>query len=292
MDDDEKGLSQAEIDALLTQASEEDFLDEAVEKEVLDETEEEAKPSKGSRAKVPRAEVVRLAGHDDDKEEADDLFVEPEPKKTAPTRKVKGSQPSEPAASENEDDLFAEPEPKNVTRTVQKKDRKMDSAAEAKRLVADDEEMLDVEDQLADVSQRLHRMESAWERAKGLPIEGAGLEEVLERIEGMEATLENSGPLGEGEQAGDIKNLLARLDKLERIVGPKPLQKEDVRKIKADVAKLSRQIEATSVNLKDTPAYGLHKHFVCRSCGSEGYVALIIRCTQCGKEGWQGWWPE
>ena len=282
MDDDEKGLSQAEIDALLA---------EGVEEEISSEV-KETKPSKKPRAKVSRAEVVRLAAHEDGEEEADDLFVEPEPEKTAPTRKARGSQASRPPVSEDVDDLFVEPEPKKATRTVQKKDRKMDSAAGAKRLVADDEEMPDVEDQLADVSQRLYKMESVWERVKGLQIEGAVIEELLERIEGMEATIESFGPLGEGEQAGDIKNLLARLDKLERIVGPKPLQKEDVRKIKADLAKLSRQIEAISANLKDTPAYGLHKHFVCRSCGSGGHVALIIRCTQCGKEGWQGWWPE
>jgi hypothetical protein len=282
MDDNEKGLSQAEIDALLA---------EDIEEEVSDEV-KEAKPSKRSRAKVPRAEVVRLAAHEDGEEEADDLFVEPEPEKAAPTRKARGSQVSRPPVSEDVDDLFVEPEPKKTTRTVRNRDRKTDSAAEAKRLAADDEEMPDVEDQLADVSQRLHKMESAWERVKGLRIEGAVIEEVLERIEGMEATLENSGALGEGEQVGDVKNLLARLDGLERIVGTKPLQKEDVRKIKADLAKLSRQIEAISANLKDTPVYGLHKHFVCRSCGSGGHVALIIRCTQCGKEGWQGWWPE
>jgi hypothetical protein len=284
MDDNEKGLSQAEIDALLTEGGGE---------EVANET-EEAKPSKASRAKVSRAEVVRLAGHDDDEEEADDLFVEPEPKKAAPTRKVKGSQPSRPAVSEDEDDLFVEAEPKKAAPTVPKKGRKTNSVVSAKRLLADEEEESGVEDQLTDVLQRLHRVESVWEKVNKLPIEASGLEleEVFERIERVEATLETLGALGEEERAGEVKDLLTRLDKIERIVGPKPLQKEDVRKIKVDLAKLSRQIEAVSANLKDTPAYGLHKHFVCRSCGSEGHVALIIRCTQCGKEGWQGWWPE
>jgi hypothetical protein len=283
MDDDEKGLSQAEIDALLTEGGGE---------EVADET-EEAKPSKTSRAKVSRAEVVRLAGHDDE-EEADDLFVEPEPKKTAPTRKARGSQPSRPPVSEDQNDLFVESEPENAAPTVPKKGRTADSVVSAKRLVADEEEESGVEDQLADVSQRVRRIESVWEKANKLPVEATGLEleEVFERIEGIEATLETLGALGEEERVGEVKDLLTRLNKIERIVGPKPLQKEDVRKIKADLAKLSRQIEAISANLKDTPAYGLHKHFVCRSCGSEGYVALIIRCTQCGKEGWQGWWPE
>ena len=44
--------------------------------------------------------------------------------------------------------------------------------------------------------------------------------------------------------------------------------------------------------LRDTPSYGVRSDFTCESCGSQGFVAIPLKCTNCGKEGWWGWWPD
>ncbi len=57
-------------------------------------------------------------------------------------------------------------------------------------------------------------------------------------------------------------------------------------------------LEALGVELEDieshingTPALGLKRRFKC-DCGSSGYVALLIKCTKCGRETWWGWHPK
>ena len=32
--------------------------------------------------------------------------------------------------------------------------------------------------------------------------------------------------------------------------------------------------------------------FICEGCGSKGWIATHIKCTECGRETWWGWWPE
>jgi len=44
--------------------------------------------------------------------------------------------------------------------------------------------------------------------------------------------------------------------------------------------------------LRDTPSYGVRSDFTCESCGSQGFAAIPLRCTSCGKEGLWGWWPD
>jgi ParB family chromosome partitioning protein len=43
--------------------------------------------------------------------------------------------------------------------------------------------------------------------------------------------------------------------------------------------------------LDDDPLAGLRREFVC-SCGAKGEVAAYIKCTECNKETWLGWWPK
>lgn len=45
------------------------------------------------------------------------------------------------------------------------------------------------------------------------------------------------------------------------------------------------------IQLEGTPALGLRRHFSCE-CGVSGSVAVHIKCNQCGKEAWWGWFPE
>lgn len=43
--------------------------------------------------------------------------------------------------------------------------------------------------------------------------------------------------------------------------------------------------------LQATPAYGVHKTFTCKSCEGHGFVAIQVKCTQCGQMTWWGWHP-
>ncbi len=59
-----------------------------------------------------------------------------------------------------------------------------------------------------------------------------------------------------------------------------------------DLQKVNSQVRATLRGLGGTPVYSIRSKFTCESCGSHGSVAIPMRCTKCGKEGWYGWWPK
>jgi seryl-tRNA synthetase len=58
-----------------------------------------------------------------------------------------------------------------------------------------------------------------------------------------------------------------------------------------DLKRASRRIEEVVAGLKETPGYGIRSFFTCESCGSSSFIAIPVRCTECGNEGWWGWWP-
>jgi hypothetical protein len=62
------------------------------------------------------------------------------------------------------------------------------------------------------------------------------------------------------------------------------------------ITRYSREIDSRVITLlsklQDTPSYGVRSDFTCESCGSQGFAAIPLRCTNCGKEGWWGWWPN
>jgi len=43
--------------------------------------------------------------------------------------------------------------------------------------------------------------------------------------------------------------------------------------------------------LDNTPLHNLRESFSCE-CRTSGMVAVHIKCTNCGKETWRGWWPK
>jgi len=59
-----------------------------------------------------------------------------------------------------------------------------------------------------------------------------------------------------------------------------------------NLQKVNGQVDRVLRGLKGTPGYGVRSDFTCESCGSHGFVAILMRCTSCGSEGWWGWWPE
>jgi hypothetical protein len=59
-----------------------------------------------------------------------------------------------------------------------------------------------------------------------------------------------------------------------------------------EVKRIGGQVKTISGNLEATPGYNVHNTFVCTSCGSKGKVAVPMRCTECGQEGWKGWFRK
>ena len=97
-----------------------------------------------------------------------------------------------------------------------------------------------------------------------------------------------------------IEELSERLKKLEKSV--ENLQKQNGNSSKAVdkhskstmdcFDKLNEQVMTISEQLKGTAGYNINKTYTCRQCGSLGIVGIRVRCNQCGKEDWWGWWPK
>jgi hypothetical protein len=66
----------------------------------------------------------------------------------------------------------------------------------------------------------------------------------------------------------------------------------NVAAIVKEVKRIGGQVKMISGNLEATPGYNAHNNFVCTSCGSKGKVAVPMRCTECGQEGWKGWFRK
>ena len=65
-----------------------------------------------------------------------------------------------------------------------------------------------------------------------------------------------------------------------------------VRDMMRHIQRLDEQMKAISARLQGTPGYDAYHTFQCDKCQSRGTVAVILKCTSCGKEGWRGWWPS
>jgi len=59
-----------------------------------------------------------------------------------------------------------------------------------------------------------------------------------------------------------------------------------------DLQKVNSRVVRITRGLDGTPGYGVRGDFTCEACGSRGTVAIPARCTNCGREGWWGWWPK
>lgn len=59
-----------------------------------------------------------------------------------------------------------------------------------------------------------------------------------------------------------------------------------------ELKNINTQLAGIMQNLQATPAYGARTGFKCDKCGSQGTVAITLRCTKCGKDKLWGWWPK
>ena len=70
------------------------------------------------------------------------------------------------------------------------------------------------------------------------------------------------------------------------------VQREDHKSpIEERLAFCEGKIQQLGEGFKSTPALNLKNRFTC-DCGATGLVALHIRCTNCGRETWWGWFPK
>ena len=67
--------------------------------------------------------------------------------------------------------------------------------------------------------------------------------------------------------------------------------KQELQTMAERVQAVTRELEAVTSNLSSSIGYRAREVFKCNSCQSQGRVASLFRCTQCGQDSWVGWWP-
>lgn len=108
------------------------------------------------------------------------------------------------------------------------------------------------------------------------PLDNAALTLLTERVDGIEKVL---------------KRLVKLEDQIAQLKSANKQRARDYTDMTKQLKKISAQINTIVQGLQNTPAYDAHRKFLCDSCGTEGNVAINIRCSQCGKDNWLGWWP-
>ncbi len=54
---------------------------------------------------------------------------------------------------------------------------------------------------------------------------------------------------------------------------------------------LDARVSEIRGKLQGTLGYDIYHQHKCDKCGSEGYLAAVYKCTNCGGQSWRGWWP-
>lgn len=57
-------------------------------------------------------------------------------------------------------------------------------------------------------------------------------------------------------------------------------------------APLEGRLDDVEGKLLGDPLSGAREDITCQGCGSRGCIAVLIKCTKCGRETYQGWWPK
>jgi len=55
---------------------------------------------------------------------------------------------------------------------------------------------------------------------------------------------------------------------------------------------LDEKTQEMQRSLDRIPTYRLYDRFTCKWCGAKALVAIRIKCTNCDKEDWWGWYPS
>lgn len=122
-----------------------------------------------------------------------------------------------------------------------------------------------------------------------------------------ELTDNASSPEDLGSILSTIANITERLEKIEGVAGKVSQLEKAMSQMSATASgpkgqasqqtveqlqALSNRVEEVWGHLKDTLGYRAKQTFTCDRCGQHGTVATPIKCTNCGKQNWWGWWPK
>ena len=103
-----------------------------------------------------------------------------------------------------------------------------------------------------------------------------------------------------------IEQLTRRIEKLEENISDRNRSNKDVtdngdiekqllqktKKEEINLHQISRRVSNIVNLLNETPGYGVRGKYTCNNCGANGFIAIPMKCSCCGTEGWLGWWPE
>ena len=178
-----------------------------------------------------------------------------------------------------------------------------------------------IEDGVLLVAQRIAKVETSVDanvdRIRKLQTNSVDLDSIHDRLDKIESsqnlTIEQLAQPKEPETpAVDFDSILSRIDKIEvidytgitkRIADLEAtVANNEAANARADVLarnvqslqtlinKMQSDMNDLSTTQKGTLNSGIHSNFVCKACKARGFVASQVRCTNCGKQTWQGWW--
>jgi DNA repair exonuclease SbcCD ATPase subunit len=97
------------------------------------------------------------------------------------------------------------------------------------------------------------------------------------------------------QRVAKIEAAMGKLEELQKTVRDANTilrkQPRDFQSVVTELQAVSEQVEEISEKLRSTPVYDMGEIFQCNVCHSDGLCAIRVKCTQCGRENWWGWWP-
>lgn len=106
---------------------------------------------------------------------------------------------------------------------------------------------------------------------------------------------EQPSPVNAASEA-EIVSANQRIDQLENSLADTNTAIEQFRREFQEVTQqlqlLNKSVAEIAKGLKNTPAYNVKETFPCDTCHSKGNIATPIKCTECEKINWWGWWPK
>lgn len=98
------------------------------------------------------------------------------------------------------------------------------------------------------------------------------------------------------QRVAKIEAAMGRLEELQKTVRDANTilrkQPQDFQAVIDELQEVSDQVEEISEKLRNTPVYDMREIFQCNVCDSHGLCAIRVKCTECGRENWWGWWPK
>ena len=97
------------------------------------------------------------------------------------------------------------------------------------------------------------------------------------------------------QRVAKMEAAMGKLEELQKTVRDANaiLRKEpqDFQAVVNELHEVSDQVEEISEKLRNTPVYDMREIFQCNVCDSHGLCAIRVKCTECGRGNWWGWWP-